>query len=396
MEEYEDCKKQWEEAHFIDYPEKKIYIPVETDGRKMCNCYHYTTLNNFWNMVNSDVLYARHVRFSNDSEEYRIGQKIIEKILNIEDEEQPDFYMLCFCRKDNLLSQWREYAKGGVCLGFDLEEEEYYTILSNSETVENSVNSGKTLSEARYLVPETAESIEKKYNYAYAKPLKVFYVGKKDKKIKKLYEKARQIYGDNKEAPTDKNMRLLIPYIKHKGFKEEEEARLIFQPLPYAHKFQVNYMDDNGVKKPYIKVEFGIAEEKNSDICTIVFDHAEDFQSDYNNELGDLEKRLGGGIQIRNKEVNRHNRGQVIIGCCSRQKEIFDHIDYIARQWNYIHPDKMVKIWCKGHLPIREITIGPCLNKEEVAESIAHYIRNIYWLKYAEIKCCGIPYRDKR
>lgn len=400
MNNYEECRQQWEDSHFIGYPEKKIYRPVISNGSSLCNCYHYTTLNNFWSMVASDVFYARHVRFSNDSEEYQLGSKIVNDILGADNDIQRDFYMMCFCRKDNLLSQWREYAKGGVCLGFDLEDEGYFTILNNEEAKEELKRQAgdKTVSEneLRYGIPENSWTNKIKYSYAYAKPLQVFYVGENSKKIRKLYEKIEQIYGVNSEVPEDKNMRLLIPYIKHKGFKEEEEVRLIFQPAPYFHRFQVFYLNDAGVKKPFIKTEVGIAEEKSGNVCKIIFDHMEGFEIEYHRELDDLESNLGVDMRFEYENTNKHSKSQVIIGCCSKQKEIFYWIDKVAERWNLNNPDKKVRVWCKGHLPIREITIGPCQNKEEIAESVSHYIQNVYWLKYAEITCCSIPYREKR
>lgn len=51
------------------------------------------------------------------------------------------FYMICFCREGDLLSQWRGYARDGVCLGMDFLEEagdiqshtEMFTILNNHD-----------------------------------------------------------------------------------------------------------------------------------------------------------------------------------------------------------------------------------------------------------------------
>ena len=391
--EKNNLRKDWEAQHYMDLPEMKIYEAVGEADKNFCNCFHYTSMETFWNMINSDLMYARNVRFSNDSEEYKLGKKVIDKLLKFPNEEEQDLYMICFCTQRDLLSQWREYGKNGVCLGFDLSGEDYYTIMNNKQTEEqNSINMTYVGYE-KYAIPEHAGFGLSKCVYLYAKPLKVFYIGKKHKIMKEKYKIINERLVDS-ELPKDKYMHYMIPYIKHEGFREEAEARLVFKIEPENMEYQTNYLIEGGIKKPYIKVEFGEIEEKRKENCEIIADHIEDIGNQFGKSIKKIEKRLN--ISISVTSVNKHSQGQIIIGCSKNQKEIFEIIDDLVRPWNYVNPDKRIKVWCKGHLPIREITIGPNPNKKEVKEGILHYIKNIYWLKYVDVKCTNIPYREKR
>jgi len=53
-----------------------------------------------------------------------------------------------------------------------------------------------------------------------------------------------------------------------------------------------------------------------------------------------------------------------------------------------------IKIWCKGHLPIRKIIVGPSEKQNETKESLEYYKRTIYWLKYVDIDVSAIPLRN--
>ena len=114
--------------------------------------YHYAGLETAWKILESDVFLARNIRFSNDSEEYKRGGKIVKEYVQ---EQMVDgqkckeleekmyrgiqmYYMVCFCEDGNLLSQWRGYAKDGVSFGMDFLEEQaenaqMFTVLNSSK-----------------------------------------------------------------------------------------------------------------------------------------------------------------------------------------------------------------------------------------------------------------------
>lgn len=385
-----DLKTYWNEQHYFNIPGMQIYTGLDDIDEKFCNCFHYTSMSTFWNIVQSDLMYATHVRFSNDNEEYKLGQSIIEEVLSHKTKETQDVYMICFCTKRDLLSQWRDYGRGGVCLGMDLTGEEFYTIQNNNlaRGLNEKDNSNK------YKIPSHGAIEEKEHVYQYAKALKVYYIGKNHSGIEKKYKKINKMLTSS-EIPKDKYMRTMIPYIKHSGFKEEKEARLIFQVSPDDSIYQINYMESSSIKKPYIKVEFGeIAEKQQSVRCIIHADHIEEFIDDFNDCVEWIENDCN--VIIEKNIVNKHSNGQIIIGCVDKQQEIFERLDVAVSEWNYKHPDKIIKIWCKGHIPIREIMVGPCQNREDIKEAIMHYVSNVFWLKYVNVKCTKIPYRDNK
>ena len=387
-----ELKNEWETCHYFNLPKQIYQIENETD-ENFCNCFHYTSLETFWNMAESDLMFARNVCFSNDSEEYKLGKKIIDNILPSSNDEVQDLYMICFCLERDKLSQWREYAKNGVCLGFDVSGEDYYTILNNKKTEKNNESVTTLTGYERYGVPAHGGCIEQKGVYRYAKLLKVFYVEEADGCINKKFKYIDEMLTSS-ELPKDKYLHHMIPYIKHKGFHEENESRLVFMIDSRESEYQVNYLNESGVKKPYIKVEFGEIEEKKGDKCEIIFDHIEGIERKLKDSIVDLQDKYS--VSISTKSVVTHVNGQIIIGCCNKQKEIFEKIDGIVSKWNAKHEDSKIKIWCKGHLPIREIIVGPSQNKKEVKESIQHFLKNVYWLKYVDVKCTDIPYREKR
>ena len=385
-----NLKMNWKEEHPVKMKNGKTLYNLTNKP-----LYHYTRLSNFWNIIMSDHMYARHVRFSNDSEENKIGKEIINSILGEEEKVTPlEYYMLCFCEEADLLSQWREYAKGGVSLKFDFSLLEYYTILNNIETTKSISEKAKSEDEklkSMYSVPETPNRQFKDFQRVYAKPISVFYVKKGEttlfeERCKWLEEEFR---GDA-EKSISKYMRMLIPYIKHEGFKEEKEARILFEEREGYRPFQVGYLEDEQcVKRPYIRVEFGNAEEKFCEECQIYFLNIS------NVKKREIKEMLKGNTNITYHSFKKRSLkdidGEIVISSTKRQSEIFEKVDHIVKCWNL--QDANYKIWCQGHLPIREIMVGPCKDKEEVIESIANYISGVYWLKYADVKTSEIPYR---
>jgi hypothetical protein len=51
---------------------------------------------------------------------------------------------------------------------------------------------------------------------------------------------------------------------------------------------------------------------------------------------------------------------------------------------------KGIKIWARGHWPIRRLVVGPSENKKIIKESIEHYKNNRYWLKYIDVEVSKI------
>lgn len=105
--------------------------------------FHYTTPAGLLGILGSSRLWATNYRFLNDKSEVTYGFAIFEQVVQarLEITDHPicsemlsrllrtanafdgmlDFYVTCFCERDDLLHQWRFYAGagGGYALGFE-------------------------------------------------------------------------------------------------------------------------------------------------------------------------------------------------------------------------------------------------------------------------------------
>lgn len=98
--------------------------------------YHYTTSSGLLGILNTKKIWATHARFLNDAQELDYGLTLIREILHGYPagdlisaaathltESRPAYFLTCFCAVDDLLSQWRAYARSttgtGYSLGFD-------------------------------------------------------------------------------------------------------------------------------------------------------------------------------------------------------------------------------------------------------------------------------------
>lgn len=108
--------------------------------------FHYTTASGMRGILESSRLWATHYRFLNDASELSYGANLLESLLQERLAEANselvseflsrslrtsdafdgmfDCYISCFCERDDLLNQWRTYAKsgGGYALGFKTKE----------------------------------------------------------------------------------------------------------------------------------------------------------------------------------------------------------------------------------------------------------------------------------
>ncbi|MET6533099.1 DUF2971 domain-containing protein [Citrobacter freundii] len=115
--------------------------------------YHYTDLNGFKGIVESNSLWATNIYFLNDREEFHHGYKCFLNALDYVDDnyvldgvkEQVQsmlshfmkhqgmhIYSISFCSVADQLSQWRGYGKNqGICIEF--EEDELSNVLNYSD-----------------------------------------------------------------------------------------------------------------------------------------------------------------------------------------------------------------------------------------------------------------------
>lgn len=116
------------------------FIFEDINGLK--KCYHYTSLKACYDIINTNDLWMSDIRYLNDYQEiiscknralHKIDRNRRKRIGN-EDADLFDYYAISFSRRDDSLSQWRNYADDnhGVCIEFDLTKDGLFkTLLEN-------------------------------------------------------------------------------------------------------------------------------------------------------------------------------------------------------------------------------------------------------------------------
>lgn len=367
-------------------------------------------MDNFWSIIESDSFWATNARFSNDHEEQRLGMRKLQEVLE-EDMESVkslgDCYIVCFCDEDDKLSQWRGYAPEGVSIGFDFNNIRPF-----------------------YIKKRDTEEYLCIYNSSY----KVQYINEdtgKDEFADKfdLNLSANEDNRDNiRRQAAD-----IISYVKHKGFCEETESRLVFSDRDVDLSKCIHYRNVGNIKVPYIIVKAGRQEEQKCSKCFIRLNFTTNqgkelekkilkYISDSNMKNveiincsdiseGDTDDRSCFGCTLREAyipSINGQNtkcryaysgdeqfyighRNEIYISDSKNQESTYNWLQsFLQKQENM----KDVKIWCEGHLPIRSITVGNLKNKEVVSESIRHYCDQHYWLRSVDVRKSCIPFRS--
>lgn len=212
--------------------------------------YHYTDLNGLKGIIENGSLWATNFYFLNDAQELQHGMQCIIKSLEHLNEdfnekslkfirdamsrfnlnEANHMYNISFCQAPDLLSQWRGYgATQGVCLEFDSEE-----LIESLSFNECSSMSGSVI----YTKPDS--TLEAK-----SEIIKFF----KQEEIAKLIA-SDPFHG---YIYSTSFVRKVTPFFKHSSFSEEEEFRIVVQPLNRLDNvlFRVNA---NGLI-PYIEIK---------------------------------------------------------------------------------------------------------------------------------------------
>lgn len=383
-----------------------------TEEFKVCLgiLYHYTTRENLWNIINSNSFYARNVRFSNDSAEYLLGKKEAEKHMQSKKlDNLDDCYMICFCKEDNILSQWREYARGGVSIQMDFQKDVKYTIKCNSTTERNNRENRKLEDESPYRIPSSFFEKDREETNGYevvSIPLfAVKYICPDNDELKKIVCNIQDSIKEDKEMREETDIKIILPYVKHSGFCEEKEVRLIFNMEEPDQCYMVDYLEEKGMMRPYIKVEFGDANKWQSKECTIKYYN---IPEKYINEI--VEEQFSTGcltfeessktytVQIKfvQEDIKRakEDKGHFFIENCKYQNYVFEIIDSYVKSINLADETEFC-VWCDGYLPIRGITVGPSYDAVELCESITHKMKEKYWLNYVKVDISEIPYREK-
>jgi len=214
--------------------------------------YHYTGLTALQGIVTGGDLQLTHARFSNDYEEGTHGARIAKAAIDacvqdgaLGDEQRgfagdvglrfegitpDDVYVCCFCRKDDLLRQWRSYGSNATGVSIAVATAEFQQM------------SG----------PDMPNDLGLMYLW------RVFYEETTQVKIVKecidlAFNQANLSREERLELAIEA-LRFFIPTFKNEAFEDEQEARLVFRPArncPVRPEFRVG----RGMLVPYYSLK---------------------------------------------------------------------------------------------------------------------------------------------
>ncbi|MDE7322603.1 MAG: DUF2971 domain-containing protein [Lachnospiraceae bacterium] len=409
---YLNCYKELEEMDRIRANKisvKMLSIDRVSKKRSDPYVYQYRTLDNFWAIIESDSFWATNARFSNDQEEQHLGMEKLREVLgdNIkENQSLGDFYIVCFCDENDKLSQWRGYAAEGVSIGFDFNNiRPFYIKEKNEDKYRRVYNS---CYKVQYINEHTSKDI---------------FADKFDLNLsdnENNYENIRRQAAD------------IIAYVKHDGFYEEAESRLVFSERDTDLSDCIQYRNVGNIKVPYIVVKAGDIEKRKCSKCMIRLNFESTMAKELEKNLskciskmrnvevvnctdtgkGSTDDRKCFGCTLREpyipgvnrqnpvcryacsgpEEFHIENRNEIYISDSKNQEDVYNEVQsFLVNRGEEL---KNVKIWCEGHLPIRKITVGNLRNKEIVAESIRHYCKQHYWLRSVDVNYSCTPFRS--
>lgn len=113
--------------------------------------FHYTNLSALIGIIENQSLWATHLYFLNDRNEYKHGMDIVKEVVEsikteenksilhaisvvLDDVSKVDKYVICFSKNGDSLSQWRAYGNNGngVSIGFNRKKLESVLLGNNS------------------------------------------------------------------------------------------------------------------------------------------------------------------------------------------------------------------------------------------------------------------------
>ena len=354
----------------------------------------YSYGDQVYKILSSDSLYAFNSELSNDWSE--------NKILKLQD--RNDIYITCFyCDYDvnkpgDVYSQWTSYCHGGgTAIEFYFGQNLVFKTLDKTDddsfakSVSELVNgsNGNPSSVFNYSIM-ASECDSSKYIRYPQYPFPVSYYqhavdGSCDLNISSTYYakltsnicKVNKICRNNNLDEID--ISHFAPYIKYKGFKQEQEARLAFINKDNMLSKCIRFIGDG--KVPYICLRFG-NQDSNLEPC----DMLEKYKGKTLDEKAESYVESLGLLQ-RNPSV------PIIIPQGYNQEEVYNAVEKQVLKYN---KDKSaanrIVIICQGHLPITKITLAPTNDRELQRKKLEIFCKSKYWLRNVEICTSNLPY----
>lgn len=222
--------------------------------------FHYTNANSFYKILESKNLWASNIYFLNDSLEYKLSVhlflirlfharksrfidketiKLIEDIeircaqINNDREFVPSIFIVSLSSKGNSIGQWRAYGgeNGGFCIGFDFQKLKNACTTQQAKLIPCIYDSNQHIILANNLITKIIESYfrhKSKPDFSYTDFVEII-----------LYE-----------------VTFLAAYIKHPGFVEEDEWRIILSPDETNIQNIIKFYPSRTTIRPYIELRF--------------------------------------------------------------------------------------------------------------------------------------------
>lgn len=239
----------------------------------MGTLYYYTTAETMKYILTQGDIFATHISYLNDSEEYVNGlRELRELFVNQEQEDEkkadilddsvyedalkeiPQIYSISFSKEADLLSQWYMYAReSGVCLGLSFSRKK------QKFQVKKKCMEKDKLKKSMKSVDSMLRDVH--YFTRMGMPYQEY------QNEKKLIDKMIQKYADEigikreDDANVIRLWKEIAPYIKNYEFRQEREVRLVFNAVTDGENVLnkdnvdlIEYRNANGVLIPYIDV----------------------------------------------------------------------------------------------------------------------------------------------
>lgn len=222
--------------------------------------YYYTTTETMKLIVTGGNIYATNVGYLNDSDEYinglreikgllenagrfgfpdlqkRAEELSIEKQYSRVKEGSSNIYSISFSKARDLLSQWHMYAKeSGVQIKMIFNDDKSYNYFKDKD--------GKKEDELK----------KRQVNYLTKIGMPSGEYFDEGKNVLREFERQMNQNGGNADGEMISVWKMMAPFIKNYGFKQEEEVRAIF--ISDETALQVGYRSDRGVLKPYLDIK---------------------------------------------------------------------------------------------------------------------------------------------
>lgn len=241
--------------------------------------YHYTSFDAFLNIIKTKCFWATNIYFTSDFMEVNLGINRHQFAINNSKIENADLfyeeflkllepfrlptreiYFLSFSKNQNDLSQWRAYAKKGVCIGIDSslfetespsdcvydDEEQLNKLQDIVKIYSKFVENPEIFDHDEYVGYEYKEEALNMFKTVIQEKLPFHCAKYSQERVTNLYHKIQtDLWG-------------FFILAKNKNFKIENETRFLYNP----NINQVEFRVFNNLLVPYCKIEFDLSSVK--------------------------------------------------------------------------------------------------------------------------------------